>query len=188
MVVLSGSALFTVFFLYFLAESNFAMRAENTTTLSSQGQSGDGLPVNIKIPSIHVDAPFEYVGLTPDGAMDVPKGPREVAWLNLGPRPGETGSSVIAGHYGWKSNIPAVFDNLHTLREGDEIYVENKEGTVVTFIVREIRMYNKDEDASEVFSSSDGKAHLNLVTCTGAWNKTEESYSDRLVVFADREL
>ena len=47
----------------------------------------------------------EDVGLTPGGAMDVPKGPSDVAWFDLGPRPGEVGSAVIAGHEGWKDNI-----------------------------------------------------------------------------------
>lgn len=119
--------------------------------------------------------------------MDVPKGPNDVAWFNLGPRPGEIGSAVISGHYGWKNNIPAVFDNLHKLRKGDKVYVEDKNGATITFVVRELRTYDQNEDASDVFGSSDGKAHLNLVTCTGTWNKAQKSYSKRLVVFTDKE-
>jgi LPXTG-site transpeptidase (sortase) family protein len=119
--------------------------------------------------------------------MDVPKGPNEVAWFDLGPRPGENGSAVIAGHYGWKNNVPAVFDDLHKLRKGDKIYFEDEKGAITTFVVREIRTYTKDEAAPDVFGSSDGKAHLNLVTCTGAWNEAEETRSERLVVFTDKE-
>lgn len=117
----------------------------------------------------------------------MPKGPVNVAWFNLGPRPGGNGSAVIAGHYGWKNNIPAVFDNLHKLRKGDKIYIEDDKGSVISFVVREIRIYGKDGDASGVFYSSDGKAHLNLVTCTGIWNKAEKTRSDRLIVFTDKE-
>jgi LPXTG-site transpeptidase (sortase) family protein len=146
-----------------------------------------GRPVRLKIPSINVDAPVEYVGLTSDGAMDVPKGPVKVAWFNLGPRPGENGSAVIAGHYDWKNNIPAVFDNLHKLSKGDKIYIKDEKGATATFVVREIQIYGKNNDASSVFGSSDGKSHLNLITCTGVWNKSEKTFSDRLIVFADRE-
>jgi len=32
--------------------------------------------------------------------MDLPKERANVAWFNLGPRPGENDSAVIAGHYG----------------------------------------------------------------------------------------
>ena len=145
------------------------------------------LPIRLTIPKINVDAPIEYVGLSQDGAMDAPKGPLEVAWFNLGPRPGETGNAVLAGHEGWKDGIPAVFDTLHALRKGDRLYVEDEKGLITTFVVRELRTFGKDEDATDVFSSTDGKSHLNLITCEGSWNKTEKSYSHRLVVFADKE-
>lgn len=146
-----------------------------------------GLPVRLKIPTINVDAAFEYVGLTQDGAMGVPKGPGEVAWFNLGPRPGAMGSAVIAGHWGWKNGIPAVFDNLSRLHKGDKISVEDDQGVITTFIVREMRTFGERADASDVFGSDDQKAHVNLITCEGIWNKTAKSYSNRLVVFADME-
>lgn len=150
-------------------------------------QAGSGLPVRLKIPRINLNAPVKYVSLTPQGAMDVPRGPADVAWFNLGPRPGEKGSAVIAGHYGWKNNTPAVFDNLSKLRKGDKVYVANKNGADTTFVVREVRVYGENDDASAVFGTSDGKAHLNLVTCGGTWNKGKKSYSNRLVVFTDKE-
>jgi LPXTG-site transpeptidase (sortase) family protein len=146
-----------------------------------------GLPFRLRIPKINVDDPFESVGLTPDGAMDVPKGPRGVAWFSLGPRPGEIGSAVISGHYGWKDNIQAVFDNLYKLKKGDKIYVEDEKGVTTTFIVRELRYYDRNAEAGDVFYSTDGRVHLNLITCGGAWNATEKTHSQRLVVFTDKE-
>lgn len=151
------------------------------------GKASYGLPVRLTISTIGVDAAVEYVGVTPDGAMDVPKGPQDVAWFQFGPHPGEIGSAVIAGHYGWKDNMPAVFDDLSKLRKGDAIYIEDERGVLTTFIVRESRLLGEDEDASSVFVSSDGKAHLNLITCEGVWNAAAKSYSKRLVVFADKE-
>lgn len=86
------------------------------------------------------------------------------------------------------TDLPAaVFDNLSALRTGDKIYVESEGGTTTVFVVREIRTYDPRADAKEVFDSSDGKAHLNLVTCEGVWDAVSKSYADRLVVFADRE-
>jgi len=145
------------------------------------------LPVRIVIPAINVDAMIEYVGLTPQGAMGVPAGPTSTAWFDLGPRPGEVGSAVIAGHEGWKGGIRAVFDDLYQLRKGDKVYIEDEKGATTTFVVREIQRYDQNGNASDVFSSNDGGAHLNLVTCEGIWNAAKKSYSDRLVVFTDRE-
>lgn len=148
---------------------------------------GAGLPVRLKIPAINVDAVVEYVGLTPEGAMDTPRGPDNAGWYNLGPRPGEVGSSVVAGHSGWKNNIPAVFDNLHKMKIGDKIYIEDDRGMITNFVVREIRKFDPNADASDVFDSKDGKVHINLITCEGTWDKVSRSSSQRLVVFADKE-
>lgn len=163
-----------------------APHAPDASTTSLQGVLNSSLPARLKILSINVDAPIESVGLTPLGAMDVPKGPALVAWYKLGPRPGEIGNAVVAGHSGWKNNKPAVFDNLHKLQKGDLIYIQDAKGNTITFVMRESRSYDPKADATDVFSSNDGKAHLNLITCEGVWDKVTQSRSKRLVVFADR--
>ncbi len=170
------------FLLVFSAYENSLVLAVKNNT-----KSEPYLPIGLKIPKINVDAKIEDVGLIASGAMGVPKGPDDVAWFELGTKPGEIGSSVIAGHTGWKNNIPAVFDNLNKLEIGDEISVQNTNGEIITFVVREIRTFDSKSDSSEVFGSSDGKSHLNLVTCTGVWNEYTKSSSERLVVFADRK-
>jgi LPXTG-site transpeptidase (sortase) family protein len=145
------------------------------------------LPTRLKIPSINVSAAIKYVGLTSQGAMDVPKGPADVALFSLGPRPGEVGSAVISGHFGpWKNGGGSVFDNLNKLKKGDKLYVVDGKGVTVSFMVRESRSYDPNGDASGVFGSNDGKAHLNLVTCEGTWIKAQKTYTNRLVIFADK--
>ncbi|MEK7641685.1 MAG: class F sortase, partial [Patescibacteria group bacterium] len=64
-------------------------------------------------------------------------------------------------------------------------YVEYGDGRTVGFVVRDVRTFGKDESTSSVFTSSDGKAHLNLITCVGPWNAMQQSYPSRLVVFGD---
>ncbi|MBC7766760.1 class F sortase [Arenimonas sp.] len=143
--------------------------------------------MRLRIPKIDVNARVESMGLTSLGAMDAPKGPSNVGLYNLGPRPGEVGNSVMDGHFGWKNKIPAVFDNLNKLVKGDKIYVDNGKGSTRVFVVRQLRVYKVDQDASEVFISSDGKTHLNLITCSGLWDSRVKNRPNRLVVFADME-
>jgi LPXTG-site transpeptidase (sortase) family protein len=119
--------------------------------------------------------------------MDIPKNQDDVAWFELGSRPGESGSAVLAGHYGWIKGKPSVFDNLYKLRTGDKVYLEDDKGIIVSFVVRENRRYDAKADASDVFNSNDGKPHLNLVTCEGTWDEVTKSYPSRLVVFTDKE-
>lgn len=172
---------------YNQAEGSSSSSKTNNAIFSKQIKVNSSLPVRLKIPIIKVDSIVEYVDLTPSGAVDVPKGPKNAAWFDLSPRPGEIGSSIISGHYGWKNGIPAVFDNLYKLKIGDKIYIENSKGETINFVVREIKKYDPKADAVDVFISKDGKSHLNLITCTGIWNIFTGSHSQRLVVFADKE-
>ncbi len=73
------------------------------------------------------------------------------------------------------------------VQKGEKIYVEDEKGAVVTFVIRELRMYGEYEEAAEAFFSNDTGSHLVLITCGGVWSKTTKTYSDRLVVFADKE-
>lgn len=145
-----------------------------------------GLPVHMWVPRLHIDAPLERVGLTKEGAVDIPKGPTSPAWYEYGPRPGEIGSAIIVGHFGWKNGIPAVFDHLNQIAIGDQVVITSEVQGTQVFVVRKIRTYHKDDVAKEIFISTDGKAHLNLITCMGDWDKAEESYADRLVIFTDK--
>jgi LPXTG-site transpeptidase (sortase) family protein len=143
-------------------------------------------PIRLTIPKINVDAALDYVALTSQGALGVPKSPSNVGWYDRGPRPGEKGSSVIDGHFGYKDNVPAVFDKLHLLQQGDNIYVKDDLGMTTAFVVRDVRTLDENQDASNVFISNDEKAHLNLITCQGTWIEVHKSYASRLVVFADK--
>lgn len=151
--------------------------------------SGIGLPVRLKIPKISVDAGFQYNGLTADGVMEIPNNIFDAGWYTGSPHPGEKGSSVITGHVariqGGVMTSPGIFFDLNKLRPGDNIYVLNDRGQNIAFTVREIRLYNPTADATDVFTSKDDRAHLNIITCEGDWNANQLSYSERLVVFTD---
>lgn len=146
-----------------------------------------GLPVFISIPSLDLNASIEKVALAADGTMDVPKYFLNTGWYELGPRPGEIGSAVIAGHVDWVNGAAAVFKDLYKLNLGDKIAVQDDKGAIISFVVRESRTYDAKADATDVFISNDGKAHLNIITCDGAWDKNTNQYSQRLIVFADKE-
>jgi len=191
-VVIAGLAISPALLFYLSPrspiQSDSVPLIENSVTLPEPEQTGPGLPVRLIIPNIDVNADIEYASITSDGEMGVPKGPDNVAWFELGPRPGEVGSAVMAGHYGpWKDGRGSVFDDLNKLKEGDKLYVKDDKGVIISFVVRESQRYDPKADASDVFNSNDGRSHLNLVTCEGVWDQISQNYSQRLVVFADKE-
>lgn len=144
-----------------------------------------GLPVRLKIPTIGVNSVIEDAFISSDGRMDVPAGSVNVAWFALGPHPGQIGSAVIGGHFGIDNGIPKVFFDLNKLKVGDKIYIEDDKGQTLAFIVRSTKSFDRDADPTSVFTSSDGLAHLNLITCEGVWNQIDDSYPQRLVIFTD---
>jgi len=146
-----------------------------------------GKPTRLTIPAINVDSAVQQVGLTANGAMDVPSNVIDVGWYEFGRNPGDIGSAVIAGHFDGKKGERGVFTNLDKLKPGNKIFVEDEKGMTITFVVRESRKYDPAENAADVFSSSDGRAHLNLITCDGVWDEAQNSYSNRLIVFTDKE-
>ncbi len=171
--------------LFFLFEKNSGGFA-STSSIILSNQEASGVPVHLRIPSISVDAQVLAIGKTKEGNIGVPKGPDEVAWYSQGLKPGENGNAIFSGHYGWKDNRPAVFDNLQKIKEDDMIYVQDDTGKQIPFIVTKKHIYGKDENPPEIFAQSD-TSHIVLITCTGSWNAKEQSYSERLVVFADRD-
>lgn len=194
LAIIIGLAFILLFLFYpILVNSTKPIKIISVPTINKESapvvkQTSFGLPVNLIIPSIKVSSTIEYVGLTPAGAMDVPKNQANVAWLQTGTRPGETGTAVIDGHYGWKDKKPSAFDNLYKLRPGDKILVKDDKGVDIYFVVRELKRYSYSANAKAVFISDDNKSHLNLITCEGTWNKTLKGFSTRLVVFTDKMI
>jgi LPXTG-site transpeptidase (sortase) family protein len=155
---------------------------------SSFNVSSRGLPIRLTIPRIGSNAYTEYVGMTQGGAMDTPKMLGNVAWYQSGTIPGDVGSAVITGHYGWKNGKVSAFDKLSMVKIGDKVLIHKDTGVTISFIVREIKTYDSQADTKDIFSSSDGLSHLNLITCEGLWNKELKMYTNRLVVFTDKEI
>ncbi len=144
-----------------------------------------GLPAQLVIPKLNINTKVIYVGVTKDGNMEAPKNVHDVGWYKYGAIPGNKGAAVIAGHLDGLKGEPGVFSELEKLQKGDSFSVIDDKDRAMPFVVRELREYGQNEQPAEVFSAAEG-AHLNLITCTGAWDKDARRFTHRLVVFADR--
>ncbi len=142
------------------------------------------IPANLKIPSIEVDATVQKVGLLDNGQMGVPDNEEDVAWFEPGTKPGNKGNSVIAAHVDSREG-PAVFWDLKKLETGDEIIVTDEEGSELTFVVNRVERYKRNEaPIEEIFGSADSKS-LNLITCTGTFDRANGGHEERLVVYSE---
>ena len=160
-------------------------KAQTQTVAPQSPAIPKGQPTSLSIPALNITADVESVGMDSEGRMDVPKDDFNVAWYNLGFKPGAIGSSVIAGHFDARSGGPAIFYKLSTLKSGDEITVSYGNGEKFTFTVTESELYDVDDfPLQRVFNTTD-KPRLNLITCDGVFDKQSRNYSERLVVYAE---
>ena len=140
-------------------------------------------PVRLQIPAIGVSTDLVRLGLAPDGTMEVPKKWEEAGWYTRGPRPGENGPAVIAGHVDSTSG-PAVFFHLRDLRAGDKVLVTRADHSVVHFVIDRLQSFPKASfPTGAVFAPTPVPA-LRLITCTGPFDETARSYLENLVAFA----
>lgn len=141
-------------------------------------------PQELRIPKLGISTAVEHVGLNAEREMDVPKDADNVAWYQHGPTPGEAGNAVLAGHLDSETG-PAVFYKLSALEAGDEVEVLNDNGEYVTFRVTHKADYPVEEfPLVEVFGQAP-TSRLNLITCTGSFDKASRNYSHRTVVYTE---
>lgn len=144
-------------------------------------------PVSIDIPSIGVTSNLQYLGLQPNGSLQVPQpGPRynEAAWYDGSPTPGEEGPSVILGHIDSAATGPSVFFRLGALAPGDPVDVTLADGTVAVFDVTGVRLYPKAAFPTVTVYGNTDFAALRLISCGGTFDYTTGRYLSNTVVFA----
>ena len=140
-------------------------------------------PVALTIPAIGVRTPLERLGRTPQGTLQAPASTTVAGWYTGSPRPGEIGSSIVAGHID-SALGPGVFFRLRLLRPGDLVYVRRADGTLAVFRVYAERMYPKRGFPTERVYGPTPDAELHLITCGGVFDQATGSYLSNVVVYA----
>jgi hypothetical protein len=165
------------------------------------------VPLELRLPSLHITASVLGVGLTPKNVMDTPMGPpsdsvwRKVFWYRGSGAPGEATTATIAGHVDDVIGRPAIFARLKDLRPGDTVVVHDTRTNLdVDFLVTRSVTYTLKQTSdpavlAQIYGtgpirgqgpepSADGVAHLTLITCVGNWVPTAGTFDHRLAVYA----
>lgn len=176
----------------FVATSVHALWFSPDSSASAQSAASDApataatssLPVRLRIPALRIDANIQYLGINARGNMQAPDNFTDVGWYKYGTVPGSLGSAVIDGHVDNGLALSGVFKHLGDLKAGDDIFLARRDGSVLDFKVIDVETYPyADAPASLIFSRAD-TARLNLITCTGAWVGSGDTYDHRLVVYS----
>ena len=141
------------------------------------------LPVALWIPAIGVRTRLIRLGITRQGKLQVPSSPSVAGWYTSSPRPGEIGSSIIAGHIDSYLG-PGIFYRLRELHPGNQIYVRQADGKLATFRVTGVHQYPKAHFPTAAVFGPAPDAELRLITCGGTFNYATHNYLSNVVVYS----
>jgi Sortase domain len=140
-------------------------------------------PVHLKVGAIGVDAEVIPIGLDVNRALAVPRDAQLTGWWSGGSVPGESGPTVIVGHFDSKI-ASGVFAKLQTLRKGARITIEDSEGSKYVYEVVEMEHLHKTAfPTKKVYGPTDSST-LRLVTCGGKFNRATGHYVDNTIAYA----
>ena len=168
------------------AASSSQPAASQAAATSDKPFGNRSVPIKLQIPKLKVNAPVETVGLAPDGTVQTPAldDPNMTGWYKHGPTPGQKGPAVILGHVDTAKTGPAVFYKIRSLKTGDKITVQRKDGSSADFTVQKSKDVSKQQFPTKQVYGDIPYAGLRLITCGGAFDKSKGSYEDNIIVFA----
>ena len=142
-------------------------------------------PVRLAIPSIGVSTgTLVELGKQADGSLEVPRDPAQAGWFRDGAAPGQFGPAVLAGHVDGNSE-PGVFYRLGELRAGASVLVTRADGSTAEFVVDKVERYPKDAFPTvAVYSDTNHRSELRLITCGGDFDAGTGHYVDNVVAYA----
>ncbi len=141
-------------------------------------------PVALEIPAIGVrTGDIVDLGLSDDGALQVPQDAITTGWFTGGPTPGEVGPAVLAGHVDYKK-VPGIFVRLKDVKPGDEALVHREDGTTAVFTVYIVERYPKADFPTEKVYGDTAGPELRLITCGGDFDRSTGNYLDNVIAYA----
>ena len=122
------------------------------------------------------------MGVNMKGELDTPNNIYDVGWYEGSGKPGEGKTMIIDGHNGGP-HIYGVFKNLPSLTDGDIIQVERGDGEIFKYrVVENVAIDLNDSDGYMVNASKSpepGKESVTLISCTGEWSQSQQTYLSR---------
>lgn len=152
---------------------------ETQKKIAEKKHENKSKPIKMELPSIHVSAPINGVGLTPNGAMAAIDSPTLIGWYRYSSIPGQEGNSLLAGHRDWGSQLGTLFF-METMDLGDELIITYEDGHTETFQLVSNEIYPETKIPDHVMDLG-GESRITIITCAGTFNKKTRHYDSRAV-------
>jgi hypothetical protein len=160
----------------FISKQDNNAQTNTNTTLTSFN------PVRMCIPTVHLSANIVPVGLQNDGRLDVPKSSFVAGFFKDGVLPGQPGNVLISGHVDDYKG-PGVFYPLKKIQPNALVFLFDANYCYHIYRVEEVEDYFTEEAPLDRIFGDTNEARLNLITCTGIYNRSKKEHEKRLVVY-----
>lgn len=144
------------------------------------------MPKRINLPTIDTSGYIQSVGIDQNGDIAVPSNVLMAGWYVSSSRPGDAGLSIITGH---RDGVlkGGVFRYIGNLKKGDVFEIEYGDSSLKYFKVVEVRSVSIEEAYDLLYEQREGiKEQLNLISCSGTYDKTEATYDQRIIVVSEK--
>jgi hypothetical protein len=143
-------------------------------------------PVRVVVPDLGIDMPVEPQGVDEQGRMALPGDALTAGWYRHGPAPASAaGATVVAAHVDDPVQV-GPFALLRDVREGAAVDVVDAAGTTHRYTVTRTETVPKTAFPAGTVFDRTGDPRLVLVTCGGRWDRGQRSYTENVVVTAER--
>ena len=155
---------------------------ENAEAYRWQGSAEE--PKVLRIKSLGIETFVQKAGVDQNSQIAVPSNIHLAGWFSESVQPGKNGLSIIDGHVTGAS-ADGVFKKIGTLQKGDTFEIELGSGKKLNYEVIEAVDLKVEESAAYLFSQKpDVVSQLNLITCGGDFNQSQNQYEKRIIVSA----
>ncbi len=138
------------------------------------------IPISFEWVTSKKGSPIVPVGIDSSNQMELEEGIERISWYESSAIPGNSGNAILAGHRDWAGALGS-FQYLETVSQGEQVVITYEDKTTRTFEVVSKQVYSFDNIPSYVTDIS-GEPRVTLITCTGAFDRAEGGYQNRVVV------
>lgn len=147
------------------------------------GRSRWPAPTALTISGLDLRMKIMPVGIAQDGQMALPTSPADIGWYEYGPRPGEPGATVLAGHLDSPDYGTGPLARLSGIQAGERVTI-TASGQTTTYAVSSVTRYEKTQLDLAALFRREGADVLHVVTCAGTFDRETRSYDENVVVVA----
>lgn len=160
---------------------------ELSTQMLANYKVANDAPRALYINKLKVAARILPMATNKDGSIQAPVNIFDSGWYTGSMKPGQVGAMFIDGHASGPTRL-GLFGNLDRLANGDTLQVEKGDGTKLTYKVvhTEIIPLEGLDMNKALLPYGRTVRGLNLMTCTGTWIQSKQTFDHRVVVYTEQ--